>query len=186
MLKEITKVKKIVNAERRMRNFGLQLSITLLLWSTASDRVNCGKILMLTPAPSFSHQIVHHALAKELHKHGHEIVIVTANPMKDAPSTNYTQIDFNYSYEYRISVIDEDMLKMKHFSPLDVYCIMDALMDLIAVNLYIHPEVQKLYETHNAGKFDLVIAEIVVGYAPIALAYVWDVPFVGKQFPLKT
>lgn len=56
---------------------------------------DCGRILVLVPTPSISHQVVFRPLTQELAKRGHEVVVLTTDPAfpKGQSPANLTEID---------------------------------------------------------------------------------------------
>lgn len=71
------------------------------------------RLLIITPAPSYSHQIVFRTLCLALNKRGHEIVVLTPNVLNDPSLINYSEIDFGFEYE---KIADTD-LSQTRWSP---------------------------------------------------------------------
>jgi glucuronosyltransferase len=55
--------------------------------------VECANILGIFPTPSISHQVVFHALMKDLAARGHHLTILTTDLIKIGNNPNVTQID---------------------------------------------------------------------------------------------
>lgn len=70
---------------------------------------NAAKVLAFYPSPSISHQVVFRALTLELLKRGHQVTVVTTDPMnlEGAIAANLTEID--------VHAVSYEILK-KHFS----------------------------------------------------------------------
>ncbi|KAL3288278.1 hypothetical protein HHI36_002726 [Cryptolaemus montrouzieri] len=77
-----------------MRNL-LILTIISLLHS----EVKGARILAWFFVPSISHQVVFQPIWKELSIRGHEVTVVTPDPLKDPTLKNLTEIDMKVSYQ---------------------------------------------------------------------------------------
>ncbi|XP_076231303.1 UDP-glycosyltransferase UGT5-like [Calliopsis andreniformis] len=159
-----------------MRNI-VSLLTTLTLVLMISDQVYCGKILILVPAPSYSHQIVHHAMALALHKRGHEIVIVTANPRKDIKLANYTQVDFSVAYTV-LDKINQKITNYLNTNMLEMYRYLYEVLHDLSDHMFKLPEIQKICK-NNGDNFDVIIVESSTGFAPMALGYKFNIPLIG-------
>ncbi|KAJ8878993.1 hypothetical protein PR048_019599 [Dryococelus australis] len=58
------------------------------------------RILGVSPVTSVSHQIVYRAVTTELAKRGHELVVITTDPVNDPTLANYTEIDISFLYDF--------------------------------------------------------------------------------------
>lgn len=58
----------------------------------------CAKILAIAPMPSYSHQISYRPIWRKLLSHGHQITLLTTDPMRDTGLSGLTQIDLHFSY----------------------------------------------------------------------------------------
>lgn len=59
------------------------------------------KILVILPIPFSEHQTVYQPLIENLHKHQHDITVMTTNPMK-GNFENITEIDLSFVYDLNI------------------------------------------------------------------------------------
>lgn len=57
------------------------------------------RILGIVPTPSYSHQIVYRPLWRELSSRGHQVTVITTDPMNDTSLTNLIEISLHFSYE---------------------------------------------------------------------------------------
>ncbi|KAJ8930799.1 hypothetical protein NQ314_016376, partial [Rhamnusium bicolor] len=57
------------------------------------------KILAIVFSPSYSHQVAFRPIWKELSKRGHDITLLTTDPMNDSKYKNIREIDLSKSYE---------------------------------------------------------------------------------------
>ncbi|KAJ3641643.1 hypothetical protein Zmor_028137 [Zophobas morio] len=69
----------------------------LLLFSTP---ILCSNILGVFFFPSISHQIVFQLIWKELSLRGHNVTVVTPNPLNDPSLTNLTEISVRFTYDF--------------------------------------------------------------------------------------
>ncbi|KAF2893561.1 hypothetical protein ILUMI_12615, partial [Ignelater luminosus] len=131
---------------------------------TAST-INGARILGVIPTPSFSHQVPFRPLWKELSLRGHQLLVLTTDPMNESLLTNLTEIDLHSSYE----IWNKDMIPAMN-NPKDVKSMFDIMVNAqieVGEQLLNHPEVQKLSKSENEH-FDLVLAELCV---PPAIAF---------------
>lgn len=61
--------------------------------------VRSGRILGIIPTASYSHQVAFWPLWKELSLRGHQVTVMTTNPINDPSLTNLTEIDLSFSYK---------------------------------------------------------------------------------------
>ncbi|KAJ8959679.1 hypothetical protein NQ318_021870 [Aromia moschata] len=128
---------------------------------------DCANILGIMPTPSYSHQIVYTPLWKELSLRGHNVTVITTNPMNDPKLVNLTEIDISFVYSYfaNISREGENTLTM-----------WNILEDLSEIGLIISeavlssPSVRELI--NNEKSFDVVLVEsIFAGFLNFAKIY---------------
>uniref|UniRef100_A0A182V4H5 Uncharacterized protein n=1 Tax=Anopheles merus TaxID=30066 RepID=A0A182V4H5_ANOME len=126
------------------------------------------KILAIFPVPLKQHQLVYRPLIEELAGRGHEIVLVTTDPLDMADRPNGTrsieQIDLSFAYQLPalaqlgwVGLDGRDMLRN----------IFDVMRTISAEELR-HPAMQKLIESANrqdgaggtkCNRFDVVMVE---------------------------
>lgn len=73
--------------------------VTVTLLCVLTTISSGSKILGVFNVPSISHQKPFLNLAKELSLRGHEVTIITPNPLRDKSLTNLTEIDTSFLYE---------------------------------------------------------------------------------------
>ncbi|CRL02400.1 CLUMA_CG015107, isoform A [Clunio marinus] len=116
------------------------------------------RILVILPIPFKEHQTVYQPLIENLHKHEHEITVLTTNPVFKSRDgivfRNVTEIDL--SFVYNLNILDElrdvdlegsEMLKT----------IFNVMRKIYEVELK-SPKVEELFKL-RAGHFDLVIVD---------------------------
>ncbi|XP_030759556.1 UDP-glucuronosyltransferase 2B15-like [Sitophilus oryzae] len=124
--------------------------IILLL---ASSLTSGARILGVFNIPSYSHHVVYAPLYKELSRRGHEVVVITTNPLNDSSLTNLTEIDISYLYR-PVAVLTKLQTDkyMEFITTMFAYGI--SLFEEVMVN----EEVKKLVDNPKEH-FDLVIVE---------------------------
>lgn len=143
-----------------------------------SSLVCSKRLLIITPAPSYSHQIVFRALCLALNKRGHEIVTLTPNILNDSSLINYTEIDFGFEYEK----IDDTDLSQTRWNLTQLGGLKTRLLRLghdIAEDVLSHPDLLKYYANGTNVHFDAVIAEMIMTPAIYMLAHKFHAPLIG-------
>lgn len=144
-----------------------------------ANKSDCYKILSVVPTPSYSHQIPYRRLWLELHARGHEIVVITTNPIPNISLPNFTQIDISHSYSC-LKELDFIENRFEHVSWLRIlenYII--SLYTCFLTEVFNSSEVKKLYVPDNPVKFDVLLAEFFYGPAMCAFAHRFNVPLIG-------
>lgn len=153
------------------------LSVVCLL--CVARRLQCARILAVIPTPSYSHQVPYRPLWLKLVDRGHEVVLITANPIPNVNLTNLTQIDVGASYN-DLRVIDFIRLRFEGESWL-TFMAKDMLPLSMAFteNVFNNTAVKKLCAPESTATFDLVIAEILFQPAIYAFAHRFNAPMIG-------
>ncbi|XP_044749014.1 UDP-glycosyltransferase UGT5-like [Coccinella septempunctata] len=151
-----------------------KFSVTLLLIFCASHAYSA-KILGVFMTPSYSHQVVYQPIWRELSLRGHEVTVITPNPLHDSKLTNLTEIDVSASYkifrdENEKGMLEEKSLlgEMKRFS---------KIFEMLAHYQLGHPDVQALIKNKNQT-FDLLLVEYLYP-AMYALKDIYNCPMIG-------
>ena len=135
------------------------------------------RILGIIPTPSISHQIVYRKIWTELSLRGHEVVVVTTDPIADPRLTNLTEINLHFSYgileQYNVSNVINDYgdSPMKMMNE-----IIRAGDNLVNLQLE-HPEIQSLIRSEDQ-QFDLVMVEVLV-LTFFAFKHKFQCPLIG-------
>ncbi|KAK9886015.1 hypothetical protein WA026_014801 [Henosepilachna vigintioctopunctata] len=133
------------------------------------------RILASIPTASYSHQVAFRPIWKELAKRGHEIVLMTTDPMEDIE--NIKQIDMSFSYDIMKKEKYNELVTKKIEDPFKFYVKFVAIFKKIYFEQLRHPEVQAMI--HNKSEqFDLLMIEVVF---PIHLGLVerFKAPLIG-------
>ncbi|KAF5287655.1 hypothetical protein FQR65_LT12183 [Abscondita terminalis] len=132
------------------------------------------RILGVIPIPSYSHQVWLQPLWKELSLRGHQVTVLTTNPMNDPTLTNLTEIDTSFSYDALTDNLPEiiktkNPIKMIGFSLRSFANAFDKQLE--------HPQVKKIITDENV-KFDLLISEVYI-YGALGFSKRFNCPTIG-------
>lgn len=142
--------------------------------------IESANILGVALHPSFSHQIVFRPIWKHLSLKGHNVTVLTTDPMRNSSLTNLTEIDLSFAYDIwkRSGIIE--VSRKEGFSTFFFKSI-DVGEEIMTAELEMK-QVKDLLEDGNRT-FDLVIVEPVyslgLGFAarfnsPLALVLSTD------------
>lgn len=135
-------------------------------------------ILMVFPAPSYSHTIAAKVITNALVDRGHSVTLLTtdARPMSHP---NITQIDLSFSYQlwndgFDFVAYKENGVGIESMIESFAHTIYDVLVMQLS-----SPEIQNLIKQRHRMKFDLVIVESM-GFLPYhAFAELFNAPLMG-------
>ncbi|XP_076643747.1 UDP-glucosyltransferase 2-like [Halictus rubicundus] len=137
------------------------------------------RILAVIATPSYSSQIPFRQLWLELHKRGHEIVLVTTNPIPNMNSTTFRQIDTSGAYKTMTGV---NFFKLR-FDKEDFMTFMEKhVVDMthsIAENLLNHPDMKALCAPNSNERFDLVMVDMMAIPTPYVFSHRFNAPLIG-------
>lgn len=116
------------------------------------------KILGIVAMPSYSHQVVFRPLWRELSLRGHQVTVLTTDPMKDPALKNLTEVDLHYSYDI---VQQHDAVNYVANHKYEIWKIINKteMSEAIVTYQMSHPEVARLIHDENEH-FDLVLVEL--------------------------
>ncbi|KAK4872659.1 hypothetical protein RN001_014688 [Aquatica leii] len=118
---------------------------------------NGARILGVVPTPSYSHQVAFRPIWKELSLRGHQVVIITTDPIRDRNLINLTEIDVSFAY----NIWNKHVVDMTTTNALSSFTlIMTTLFD-VTEHILTHHDVQKLVK-NETEYFDVVIVEFTV------------------------
>ncbi|XP_076227850.1 UDP-glycosyltransferase UGT5-like [Nomia melanderi] len=142
-------------------------------------QLQSARILAIVPTPSYSHQIPFRPLWLELNKRGHDIVLVTANPIPNLDRKNFTQINVGQSYS---EIRKLDFIKSR-FDKVDcLTLIRETFLDMAGVlteTLLNNTDLKRLYAPNNNEHFDVVLVEMLFTPAVYAFAHRFNAPMIG-------
>ncbi|XP_013184515.1 UDP-glucosyltransferase 2 [Amyelois transitella] len=154
-----------------------QILVLCVIINLFANNVNSARILGVFPVPSISHQVVFQAYAKELAKNGHELVIITPNPLKEK-NANITEIDVSASYQEVKKIMNNDPHKMfrrgvvQDPSP-EILTELYSFVTHMFIDQFNQPAVKNLI--NNKEHFDLVVIEAFLEY-PLIFSHLFKAP----------
>ncbi|KAI5702583.1 hypothetical protein M8J76_008795 [Diaphorina citri] len=154
------------------------LSLLSLCW-LVSPTVDSANILALFPTASYSHQMPLLALPRALAQRGHNVTVITTNPLKE-PMPNYTEIDISFTYNYWKSTAGEKRLINldTKIGPIEVVNSFISGTNILTDIQLGSPQVQKFitYLDKEKPKFDLVLYEDLMHTSYLGFLHKLDYP----------
>ncbi|XP_045455072.1 UDP-glucosyltransferase 2-like [Melitaea cinxia] len=151
--------------------------IVIALSVFSITKIDSARILAFFPTPSISHQVVFRHVTKELARRGHEVTVITTDPLpKEEVPANLTEIDVHdVSYKHW-----EELFLVHTGKRKDVNQQINILFEKIATTIKIQmdtPAVQKALSNKHKKYFDLLLLESL--YRPLlGIGYMFDAPIV--------
>ncbi|KAJ8966046.1 hypothetical protein NQ317_018127 [Molorchus minor] len=128
--------KSYYDSEKFMGLYKEMLVVKLFVFTfVIRDIAQSARILGVFQMPSVSHQCVFQSLWKELSLRGHEVTVVTPNPLRDPSLTNLTEIDVSYMYE----IMQRHGFQYFMSKELPIYNGSTVNFDLIIAQTYVSP-----------------------------------------------
>lgn len=137
-------------------------------------QVHGAKILGVFNIASISHQVVFQPIWRELSLRGHDVTIMSPNPLKDPSLVNLTEIDLSFLYKIFDDMKPQMSQSMDHWSMLNM---MTVMSETLTEELFQHEEVIALIKD-NTTKFDIVLAEAIIP-SVYAFAVKYRCPLIG-------
>ncbi|XP_073946966.1 UDP-glycosyltransferase UGT5-like [Choristoneura fumiferana] len=150
-----------------------QVMSSEIVWLLLVGYVQCARILVVVPTPSFSHQVVFRPLTQQLARRGHSLVVLTTDPAP--PHPNVTQIDLHDSYDLWRERFIKTASGRKNDLYNQMYTALDLMVEIFEKQMGF-PEVVKLLGDPGQ-KFDLVLAEAWV-HPTLALGHHFRAPVI--------
>ncbi|XP_046410955.1 UDP-glycosyltransferase UGT5-like [Neodiprion fabricii] len=149
----------------------------LIFFMSILHRGNASRILCVFPSASVSHQVVFRGLTLALRERGHDLVVVTPNPVRDPNLKNYTEIDVSFLYEENY---ETDYIELRRNACwIDWFWNVAPILHLFCEKTFDHPEFKKIYAPDSGEEFDLMLTETLYWPAFLALGKRFDVPIIG-------
>ncbi|XP_026736022.1 UDP-glucuronosyltransferase 2B18-like [Trichoplusia ni] len=136
------------------------------------------KILVVVPTPSISHQVVFRPLTQELVKRGHDVTVITTDPIysEGTAPANLTEIDL---HDISYNIFRQEMAKMPKGNK-DVMLLQTEIYFKICVSVFREQlkdkSVQQLIKNKNL-KFDLLILEATFRQA-LVFSHIFKAPVI--------
>ncbi|KPJ00052.1 Ecdysteroid UDP-glucosyltransferase [Papilio xuthus] len=158
-------------------NVSLRTLLFPLILVILFNCVNSGRILAVFPTPCISHQKVFRPLTLELLRRGHELIVITTDPMYQKHETpeNLTEIDLHdISYNAKEIILNEATTNKR--SPLaQVFKMTELFTNLVELQFQ-SDEFQKILR-NNETQYDLIIIEAWVR-PMLVLSHVFKAPLI--------
>ncbi|KAJ8881185.1 hypothetical protein PR048_017658 [Dryococelus australis] len=137
------------------------------------------RILAILSFPSISHQVVYRALTKELARRGHQMVVVTPDPINDPTFPNYTEIDISRTYQF-FRETDFASARLAQASTYEQFTGFYTTGDAICETTMVNAKIQAMIDPNNTREhFDLVFIEWLVTPCMTAFAHRFNAPIIG-------
>lgn len=140
--------------------YGTKMFITIVSFVFCTIFVcDCANILAIVPTPSFSHQIAFRQLWKELSVKGHNVTVVTTDPINDTKLKNLREINMTRSYEVWDQKYSFSNEASKLYNLIDLYYFMYDVITDVSDDQLSQPEMKDLIYGSEKYKFDAVMME---------------------------
>ncbi|CAG9854773.1 unnamed protein product [Phyllotreta striolata] len=157
----------------------IPIIINILWISLCLHGANSAKILGIFPAPSFSHQQTFQPIWKELSLRGHNVTVITTNPLGNNSLINLTEINVGFTYEHLLNssfiqhLYEPDSVFRK------VYDIHRLGLEINEAQI-MHEKIQHILN-ENETKFDLILIQVVQSFTDLTFGYAakYKCPVVG-------
>lgn len=135
------------------------------------------RILTVVPFSSYSHQIAFWPIWKELSLRGHQVTLITTDPIKDPTLTNLTQISISFIYKSLEEINYSKRLIEYQSDPIRLMKLFMEVSESTTRGILTHEGVSKLMQNPEVT-FDLVMTEYL---NPVffALPKKFNSPFIG-------
>lgn len=135
------------------------------------------RILGIVPTASISHQVVFRKIWVELSLRGHEVVVITADPIANPQLTNLTEIDLHFLYDFMELYNVSNIVNDYGDNPLTMINKFITVVDNLANHQLGHPEIQNLIRSEDQH-FDLIMIE-ALDLTFYALKHKFQCPIIG-------
>ncbi|XP_018319519.1 UDP-glucuronosyltransferase 2B17 [Agrilus planipennis] len=130
--------------------------VVLLLFLLKLSCTDGARILSICAYPSYSHQLIHNILTKQLSLRGHQVVQFTVHPLKDNRLVNLTEIDISFLYNY---VVNNDYENSYRYPRLLILHLQEMGIRAVTEDVLKLPQMQDILNNKDE-KFDLVLVEM--------------------------
>nr|CAD7410702.1 unnamed protein product [Timema poppensis] len=138
------------------------------------------RILGVFPIPSVSHQIVYRAVMKGLALHGHEVVVITTDPMRDSSIKNYTEFDVSFTFKMFNEKFNFASSRDHKVSNEKIFELFLDFGNDLCEGILSHPPVNNLISLNNTEEhFDIVFLEWLLTPCVYAFAHRFSAPMIG-------
>lgn len=155
----------------------MRLAYSALLLFCVFASAYSAKILGVFLTPSISHQLVYQPVWKELALRGHNVTVITTDPLKDPSLKNLKEIDLHASYEFLENFRKAHGRITKNMGILKEYLALYIAMQYITEDQLSKSEVLDILNDEDAA-YDLLIIECFPPVAYVFAARFHNTPFV--------
>lgn len=160
-----------------MRMLIYVMCIFSFLWMLPrNNTANAERILVITSAPLYSHQIIFQTLCLALNKRGHELVVVTPQILKKPTLENYTEIGLPIIK----SIMENVDPKVWKMPLIEMSKHIEKMKTEASIRIFDASKFKKFYSRDSNEKFDAVIIEAVSPPSLFAIAYRFNAPLIGE------
>ncbi|XP_049881031.1 UDP-glucosyltransferase 2-like [Pectinophora gossypiella] len=149
----------------------------IMLCAILAPNCETARILAVFPIPSISHQVVFRSLTQELAKRGHEVVVITTDPVfpKGKAPANLTEIDV---HDTSYKIWRDSFLKLSKGKKADIIEQMETGFDVINNVIDYQLSTKEVKEiVQGKQHFDLIFVEAIVRPA-LAFSHVYKAPVI--------
>ncbi|VEN51430.1 unnamed protein product, partial [Callosobruchus maculatus] len=116
---------------------------------------SAANILAVVPSPAFSHQSTFWPIWRELSLRGHQVTLLTTDPMRNRSLTNLTEHNFHDAYKHSEEL--NSLINTANFLVL-IQSVPNYVADILTT-FFGSEVVQDLLKNNSTKKYDLVIVE---------------------------
>lgn len=172
-------VPQIYTVDTRMQ-FAGKVWLHLVILVHVVFLVDAAKILFLSCTPAHSHQKPFQVVWRALSQRGHDVHVLTPNPLNDPALTNLTEYDLSDFYEHLKSMTQGDMKYLLHkptfFSAFAKDVVATELFSRLYNKTLNHRETRRLIRDND--RFDVVVVEWIFPTLAAIGAY-YKAPIIG-------
>ncbi|XP_063221504.1 UDP-glycosyltransferase UGT5-like [Bacillus rossius redtenbacheri] len=138
------------------------------------------RILAVFPTPSISHQVVYRALSLELSRRGHQLVVVTPDPIREPQLANYTEVDVSCMYKPFRETNNFSSIRQEQKAKYEIFKTIILSGNDMCETIMGHEAVQAMIDPNNTKEhFDLVILEWLITPCTAAFGHRFSAPMIG-------
>ncbi|KAL6257008.1 hypothetical protein P5V15_011944 [Pogonomyrmex californicus] len=154
-----------------------QLAFCMTCFLCIVVTIETARILAIMPLPFYSHQVAYRAIWTTLSQRGHDVVLITTDPINDPSLTNLTEINVHSTYKILRKIDSVKIMELSFMNMLRTQ-VWPACLE-ISEMVYKHPEVRQIYVSNSDQQFDVVIVEIILTPSFYGLAHRFNAPLIG-------
>ncbi|KAJ8923417.1 hypothetical protein NQ315_001975 [Exocentrus adspersus] len=157
---------EVINNPNRLE----KMFLFVLLATVSFPTTKCANILAWVPTPSYSHQVAFHEIWKQLSLRGHQVTLITTNPLNDPKLINLTEIDMSCCFPYLTNVA---YLAENVTDPWEVKMLVRDILENATGCQILHPTVREIVNGNNG--YDVILIEYLSPYL-LALGRMYNCP----------